>query len=59
MRGTVAKRIRKLIYGDQSLRVIRKYRHLVGLSKTGRNGGLVNIGLRREYLDAKRDYIGR
>lgn len=56
MRGTVAKRIRKRIYGDQSLKVIRKYRHSVGLSKNDRYGGIVNIGLRQEYQDAKRDY---
>ncbi len=56
MRGTVAKRIRKRIYGDQSIKAVRKYRHLVGLSKTGRYGGIVNIGLRQEYQDAKRDY---
>jgi len=57
MRGTVAKRIRKEIYGEQSLRVIRQYSRSVGLSKIGKNGGIINIGLRQEYLDAKRDFV--
>ena len=56
MRGKVAKRIRREIYGEQSLQIIRKYRDSVGLSKTGKTGGIVNIGLRQEYLDAKKDY---
>jgi hypothetical protein len=49
MRGTVAKRIRKNIYGDQTLKTTRKYSNF--------GGTLVNIGLRQEYLDAKRDYV--
>jgi hypothetical protein len=48
MRGTVAKRLRKKIYGDDSLRIKRKY------SKQG--GTICNIGKRQEYQDAKMDY---
>lgn len=49
MRGTIAKRIRHEIYKEQSLRGIRKYSIL-------HNGQVVNIDLRQQYLDAKRDY---
>ncbi len=49
MRGTVAKKIRKRIYGNQSLKSTRKYSNI--------HGAIVNVGLRQEYLDAKRDYV--
>ena len=66
MRGTVAKRIRKQIYGDMSLRAERKYTWRKLLS--GHSGGyrdkdgnkyssLVLTGKRQEYQDAKRDYV--
>lgn len=49
MRGKVAKRIRKKIYHLQSLRLPRRY-------ETLRNGAIRNIGLRRAYLAAKKEY---
>ena len=50
MRGTVAKRIRKTIYGDNST-LVRNYDY----ADTRRN-----IGLRKEYQDAKKKYyVGR
>jgi len=52
MCGRVAKRIRREIYKDQSLKIIRRYHKL-------QNGQIVNIGRRQEYQDAKRDYIER
>ena len=54
MRGTVAKRLRKHVYGDQSLRERRIYRH--SGSAPLYTGGLVNVGPRRAYQQAKRTY---
>ena len=48
MRGTVAKRIRKKVYGDQNI-IQRKYRR-------DDNHCRYNMGLRKEYLQAKKDY---
>ncbi len=48
MRGRVAKRIRKEVYGDMSYRG-RIY-------AKDKNGGLVNVGLRAKYLEAKKTY---
>ena len=50
MRGTVAKRIRREVYGDFSIKEPRKY----GITKKGM---IVVSGLRRAYIDAKRDYV--
>ena len=52
MRGVVAKRIRREIYGDQSLKQERKY-------YWSAFGTIVNIGLRQRYQDAKKDYKRR
>ena len=52
MRGTVAKRLRKQIYGDQSLRGKRTYRYSGNAPLY--NGGLVNEGPRRAYQQAKK-----
>lgn len=49
MRGTVAKRIRKKVYGDFSTRE-RKYRR-------DDNHCRYNMGLRKEYLEAKKEYM--
>jgi hypothetical protein len=46
MNGRTAKKIRKQVYGDQSLKSPRKYKAV--------HGTIINIGLRREYLDAKK-----
>ena len=46
MRGTKAKKLRKLVYGDNSLKV----RNTMKLS----NGQVVNTGLRAEYQGVKR-----
>ena len=46
MRGTKAKRIRREVYGDESLKNPREYRQY------GQTA--VAIGKRREYQDAKR-----
>jgi hypothetical protein len=48
MRGTVAKRIRKKVYGDQSI-IQRKYRR-------DDNNCRFNMELRKDYLQAKKDY---
>jgi hypothetical protein len=48
MRGTVVKRIRKKIYGDHSI-TERQYRR-------GDNHCRYNMGLRKDYLQAKKDY---
>jgi hypothetical protein len=48
MRGTVSKRIRKKVYGDQSI-TQRKYQR-------DDNNCRSNIGLRKDYLDAKKEY---
>lgn len=70
MRGTVAKRIRRQVYGDQSTRQKRRYavetvekimKLTVGTPKEGKKaivkkGIIKNIGLRQQYQDAKRDY---
>lgn len=47
MNEKVAKALRKAIYGDMSLKVERVY-------KRGNNGGLVEIGLRGKYQNAKK-----
>jgi hypothetical protein len=66
MRGTVAKRIRKRVYGDMSLRLQREYgwKRLDPLHKGGYHdkegnkfSALVVIGKRQEYQKAKRDYV--
>ena len=49
MRGTVAKGLRKAVYGDLSLREERCY------ARAGR-GGLVNVGERAVYQRAKKIY---
>ncbi len=64
MRGTVAKRIRKRIYGEQSLKQKRRYvkeittKNIAVYPKvlTVNRETIKNIGLRQEYQDAKRDY---
>ena len=48
MRGAVAKKIRKAVYGDFS-NTERKY------EETG-NGVLLNTGLRKQYKYAKKEY---
>jgi len=48
MRATVAKRIRKHIYKDYSIRV-RRYKRLS-------NGMIVNTGLREDYIINKKAY---
>ena len=48
MRGKIAKKIRKDVYGDFSS-MERKY------EETG-NGVLLNTGLRKQYQLAKKDY---
>ena len=50
MRGTLAKALRRLVYGDQSLREKRVYRMLAG-------GTIVSTGLRRKYQVLKRGGI--
>jgi hypothetical protein len=49
MNGRIAKKLRKKIYGDDSIRAKRRYSHI--------GGTISNIGKRQEYQDAKRDYI--
>lgn len=49
MRGTVAKRLRKKIYGLTSLRIKRRY-------ERRRNGVIVGVGLRRAYQLEKQVY---
>ena len=60
MRGTVAKRIRREIYGDYSSRPEgRKYqwRGAVGNKRFARPyGTIINVGLRQQYQDVKRDH---
>ena len=51
MRQTVAKRIRKQVYGDYST-TDRSY------TKTG-NGVVMNTGLRKEYQAAKKEYYDK
>lgn len=46
MRGALAKAIRHEIYGNNSLRTPRTYQRI--------KGGLVNTGLRANYLRAKK-----
>ena len=48
MNGRVAKRLRKEIYGDFSLRDKKKRRD--------ENGVITNTGLRKDYLAAKKAY---
>ena len=48
MRGTVAKRIRRDVYGDMAVGK-KRYRR-------DENGKIENIGLRKDYLDAKKAY---
>ena len=52
MRGTVAKRIRREVYGDNSLRAKRRY--LIN----PRTGQLIADGLRRTYQAAKKAQRG-
>ncbi|MEE9356466.1 MAG: hypothetical protein V3U75_12825 [Methylococcaceae bacterium] len=59
MRGKKAKRIRKQVYGNMCVHLIgRKYKgqmvpdHTSGALIT--TGGIVSVGLRREYQQAKR-----
>jgi len=49
MRGTVAKRIRKEVYGDNSI-VTRTYDY---------GDTRINTGFRREYLKAKKEYYAK
>ena len=64
MRGTVAKRIRKRIYGDASLKAKRRYvketvtKEIQRYPKvyTVNRDTIKNVGLRQEYQDAKKDY---
>ncbi len=70
MRGTVAKRIRREVYGEQSLQQKRRYvsetvekvfKRFDEKTKEFKavkvNRGIIkNIGLRQQYRDAKRDY---
>ncbi len=46
MRGIAAKKIRKEVYGDQSLRQPRRY--------VIQGNAIVNTGLRRRYQEAKK-----
>ena len=48
MRAVRAKKIRREVYGDYSLKLPRRYRYEYGVA--------INIGLRRSYLEAKRRY---
>lgn len=48
MNGRVAKKIRKRIYGEDSLKV-RRYRIIDGVRYC--------MGKRQEYQDAKKDYM--
>ncbi len=50
MRGTRAKQIRKLIYGDMSLKVRQYY--------TYPNGQVIRDDTRRQYQKAKEVYYG-
>lgn len=50
MRGAKAKRIRKAVYGDESLRNQRKYMEVPGHKGPQR----IAIGKRRQYQDEKR-----
>lgn len=64
MRGTVAKRIRRQIYGDQSLQQKRRYVKEITTKQisvypkvlTVNRDTIKNIGLRQQYQDAKKDY---
>lgn len=49
MNGKQAKRIRRMVYGDMSLRDERQYRNTTGKTE-------MNVGPRRKYLDAKKAY---
>jgi hypothetical protein len=51
MRGTVVKRIRKAVYGDQSTKAPRKY--IWDVNRKDKSGGIMVTGLRREYQAAK------
>jgi hypothetical protein len=65
MRGTVAKRIRRQVYGDFShrardykARMLDKFIALFKAKKISRVPfAVVNSGLRAEYLKAKKNYI--
>lgn len=52
MNGKVATRIRKGVYGAQSYRIKRRYQTLS-------TGAIVNVGLRRTYQLAKKEYKRR
>ena len=51
MRATIAKRIRKQVYGDQSTKTPRKY--IWDVNRKDKSGGIMVTGLRREYQAAK------
>ena len=53
MRGTVAKRIRKAVYGDMSSNP--KARNYMQNEQTGK---IVSTGLRSEYQEVKKEYRG-
>ncbi len=71
MRGTVAKRIRHQVYGEQSVRQKRRYvtewvektvKRLIGKENKDivvKKGVVKNIGLRQQYQDAKKDYYAK
>jgi len=55
MNGKVAKLIRRIVYGDLSLREIRKYKW--GTGKQGEKWGTIEaVGKRAEYQQAKKVY---
>jgi hypothetical protein len=55
MNNKVAKFIRKIVYGDLSLREVRKYKW--GDGKKGNNWGNIEaVGKRAEYQQAKKLY---
>jgi len=64
MRGTVAKRIRRMVYGDFSTRNpgyrFEAYDKLMALfvrkQRKNKPGTIASIGLRREYREAKKVY---
>jgi len=58
MNGKVAKRIRKMVYGDMSLREERTYNEILKKSKKGWNKiTLENASpLRKKYQQAKKQY---
>ncbi len=54
MRGLVAKRLRKQVYGKEYSHRERKYKRSGGQF---RGGSRVNVGRRAEYLKLKQSYI--